>query len=75
MAEYHRPLSLPPLLQRSHKLVGARVPGGDRPFVNGDRSRFLSLELYLQLLHSPVFHDLLAQRPLLLRGVAYGVST
>lgn len=67
VAEYHHPLSLPPLLQRSHQLVSARMPSRDRPLVNSDWSRFLSLELDLQVLHSPVFHDLLAQRRLLLR--------
>lgn len=67
VAKNYRPLSLPPLLQRRHELVSARVPGSDRPFVNGDRSGFLPLELHLQLLHSPVFHDLLTQRRFLLR--------
>lgn len=67
MTEDHRPLSLPALLQRVHELVSARVPGGYGPLVNGDRPGLLALELDLQLLHSSVFHYLLAQRRLLLR--------
>lgn len=67
MAERDRPLGPPPLLQRGHELVGARVAGGDRPFVHRDRPGFLPLQLDLQVLDSSVLDYLLTQQPLLLR--------
>lgn len=59
MAERHRPLSPPPLLQRGHELVGARMAGGDRPLMHGDWPGFLALQLDLQVLDSSVLDYLL----------------
>lgn len=68
VAKQHRALRPPPLLKRSHELVGARVPSRHGPLVDCHRSQFRPFKFQLQVLHSSVLCDLLAKRPLLLLG-------
>ena len=68
MTKEHCALRPPPLLQRSHELVGAGVPSRHGPLVDCHRSQFRPFKFQLQVLHSSILRDLLAERPLLLWG-------
>lgn len=61
MAKHQRALRFPSLLQRSEELMGCRVSRRHRPLLDGYRPASTDFQLHLQILHSSMLQDLLAQ--------------